>query len=113
MMLSRPRARADLFRRLARIVSRSPIVLPRACHVECALRPFLAPWDCEGPDGWRSQYVYHFCDRSQTLSGHISINKRGASKNYAAIDRAPGARSKSDEFSLRIILFIEIWTLKV
>ena len=24
-----------------------------------------------------SQYVYHFCDRSQTLSGHISINKRG------------------------------------
>ena len=33
---------SDLFRRLARIVSRSPIVLPRACHAECALRPFLA-----------------------------------------------------------------------
>ena len=24
----------------------------------------------------RSQYVYHFCDRSQTSSGHISINER-------------------------------------
>ena len=31
---------SDLFRRLARIESRSSIVLPRACHAECALRPF-------------------------------------------------------------------------
>ena len=40
-------------------------------------------------------YVYHFCDRSQTLSGHISISKRGASKSYAAIDRAPGTLTTS------------------
>ena len=46
--------------------------------------------------------------RSQTSSGHISINKRGASKNYAAIDRAATARSNSDEFFVCNPIVIEI-----
>ena len=40
--------RSDLFRSAVRIEYDAPIILPRACHAECALRPFLAPWDCEG-----------------------------------------------------------------
>ena len=64
-------------------------------------------------DGWRSQYVYHFCDRSQTLNGHISIIKLIHNKSYAAIDRGAAPRSKTVEFLLWIILVIEIWRLKV
>ena len=63
--------------------------------------------------GWRSQYVYHFCDRSQTLSGHILINKRGASQNYAAIDWGTVPQLKSVEFLEAPLLFIGIWPLKV
>ena len=43
---------SDLFRSVARIEYDASIILPRVCHAECALRPFLAPWDtgwdCEG-----------------------------------------------------------------
>ena len=39
---------SDLFRSVARIEYDASIILPRACHAECALRPFLAAWDCEG-----------------------------------------------------------------
>ena len=38
---------SDLFRSVARIEYDASIILPRACHAECALRPFLAPWDCD------------------------------------------------------------------
>ena len=62
---------------------------PQAHH----LRPHTHGAYCNILHGWRSQYVYHFCDRSQTSSGHISINKRGALKNSADMERAPGARS--------------------
>ena len=39
---------SDLFRSAVRIEYDAPIILPRACHAECALRPFLPPWGCEG-----------------------------------------------------------------
>ena len=63
--------------------------------------------------GWRSQYVYHFFPRSRTLSGHISTTKRGASKNYAAIDWATVAQLKSVEFSEAPLFVVEIGPLKV
>ena len=40
-------------------------------------------------EGWRSQYVYHFFPGSQTLSGHISINKMIRNKNSSDVERAP------------------------
>ena len=46
--------------------------------------------------------------RPGCLSLCNSITKRGASKNSAAIDRAPGARPKSDEFFEAPLLVIEI-----
>ena len=59
--------------------------------------------------GWRSQYVYHFCDRFQTLSGHISMTKMiHNKKNVAAIDRGAAPRSKSDEFLSETLLVNEL-----
>ena len=54
-----------------------------------------------------------FVDRSQSLSGHISINKRGASQSYAAIDWGTVPQLKSVEFIEAPLLFAEIWPLKV
>ena len=51
--------------------------------------------------------------RSRTLSSHISATKRGASKNYAAIDWATVAQLKSVEFSEAPLFVVEIWPLKV
>ena len=65
------------------------------------------------PSGGAPNMCITFFPGSQTLSGHSSITIGLQTKSSAAIDRAPGARSKSDEFVLRIILFIEIWPLKV
>ena len=47
------------------------------------------------------------------MSGHISINKRGASQNYAAIDWGTVPQLKSVEFLEAPLLFAEIWPLKV
>ena len=63
--------------------------------------------------GWRSQYVYHFCDRSQTLSGHISITKMIHNKNSSDLSWGTVPQSIAGEFLLWIILFIEISSLKV
>ena len=61
----------------------------------------------------RSQYVHHFCDRSQTLSGHISVIIDGPPENSSDLERAPGARSNGDEFSGGPSIVTEKWPLKV
>ena len=61
----------------------------------------------------RSQYVHHFCDRSQTLSGHISVIVDGPPENSSDLERAPGARSNGDEFSGGPSIVTEKWPLKV
>ena len=54
-----------------------------------------------------------FFSGSQTLSGHISMNKMIRNENSSDLERAPGARSIAVEFLLRIILLIDVRPLKV
>ena len=63
--------------------------------------------------GWRSEYVYHFCDRSQTLSNDISITKMIHNKNSSDLSWGTVPQSIAGEFLLWIILVIEISSLKV
>ena len=59
--------------------------------------------------GWRSQYVYHFFPRSQTLSGHISVTIGLQTKSSTEIDRAAAARSKSADLFVCNPIVTEIW----
>ena len=63
--------------------------------------------------GWRSQYVYRFCDRCQTLSDDISITKMIHNKNSSDLSWGTVPQSIAGEFLLWIILVIEISSLKV
>ena len=42
--------------------------------------------------------IYHFCRRSQTLGGHISVTIGLQTKNSSDLERAAAARSIADEF---------------
>ena len=64
-------------------------------------------------DGWRSQYVYHFCDRSQTLGGHISVTIGLQTKNSADLERGAAPRSFAAEFFVCNPIVTEIWPPKV
>ena len=49
-----------------------------------------------------SQKVYHFCEGSWTLSGHISINNLRQIENSSDLSWGPCPELKSDDFSIRL-----------
>ena len=55
---------------------------------------------------WRSQYVYHFCRRSQTLGGHISVTIGLQTKNSSDLERA--AAGPPDRLP-QSLLFVTQW----
>ena len=55
---------------------------------------------------WRSQYVYHFCRRSQTLGGHISVTIGIQTKNSSDLERAAPAAARSGDRLPQSFLFV-------
>ena len=60
--------------------------------------------------GWRSEYVYHFCDRSQTLSNDISITKMIHNKNSSDLSWGTVPQSIAAELFVCNPIIIELYS---